>query len=87
MDLPYTFTELDIDMQRKKFLQSLGIFAAGIFTARFNAIAGLFAPGELGHQIPGDKKLTPNGSGLYTSVALLQNTFNQETSCNILGCP
>ena len=59
MELPYTFTELDIDMQRKKFLQTSGIFAAGIFTARFNAIAGPFAPGELGYQIPVDKKIDP----------------------------
>jgi len=46
-------------MQRKKFLQTLGIYAAGIYATRFNAIAGPFAPGELGYRIPVDKKIDP----------------------------
>jgi uncharacterized protein (DUF608 family) len=46
-------------MQRRKFLQTSGLFAAGVLSSRFNAIAGPFAPGELGYKIPVDKKIDP----------------------------
>jgi uncharacterized protein (DUF608 family) len=46
-------------MERRKFLQTSGLFAAGLVSARFNAIAGPFSPGELGYQIPVDKKIDP----------------------------
>jgi non-lysosomal glucosylceramidase len=46
-------------MQRRKFLQTSGLFAAGALSSRFTAIASPFAPGELGYQIPVDKKIDP----------------------------
>lgn len=46
-------------MQRRGFLRSSGIFAAGMYAGKANAIAGPFAPGELLHNIPADKKLDP----------------------------
>ena len=46
-------------MERKKFLQTSGLFAAAVLSSRLNAIAGPFAPGELGPRIPVDKKIDP----------------------------
>lgn len=46
-------------MQRRSFLRSSGIFAAGSFAFGRRAIAGPFLPGEIVHNIPVDKKLDP----------------------------
>jgi hypothetical protein len=47
-------------MQRRNFLRSSGIFAAGIYAGNAKAIAGPFQPGEPLHNIPADKKLDPS---------------------------
>ena len=47
-------------MQRRNFLRSSGIFAAGIYAGNAKAIAGPFQPGELLHNIPTDKKPNPS---------------------------
>ena len=46
-------------MQRRGFLMSTGIAAAGMYAGRTGAIAGPFKPEELLHNIPADKKLDP----------------------------
>lgn len=46
-------------MQRRGFLLSSGMVAAGMYAGRTGAIAGPFAPEELLHNIPADKKLDP----------------------------
>ena len=46
-------------MQRRGFLMSTGIAAAGMYAGRTAAIAGPFKPEELLHNIPADKKLDP----------------------------
>ena len=65
-------------MQRRNFLRSSGIFAAGIYAGNAKAIAGPFQPGELLHNIPADKKLDPSWVRSLSKRDMLPSTgFNR----------
>jgi len=61
-------------MERRNFLRSSGIFAAGIYAGNAKAIAGPFQPGELLHNIPTDKRLDIHLKGTKADL----NTIAQQ---------
>jgi len=74
-------------MQRRKFLQTSGIFAAGVFSSRFNAIAGPFTPGENGFHIPLDKKLDPEWVKSLYNRGFVTKYLKSKNELQYIGMP
>lgn len=74
-------------MQRRKFLQTSGIFAASVFTSRLNAIAGPFAPGETGFHIPIDKKLDPEWIKSLYNRGFVTKYLKSKNELQYIGMP
>ncbi|HQS50721.1 MAG TPA: GH116 family glycosyl-hydrolase [Daejeonella sp.] len=74
-------------MQRRLFLKTSGIFAAGIYASRARAIAGPFMPGELVHNIPVDKKLDPQWIRSLFQRGSVSKYFKSKNELNFIGMP
>jgi non-lysosomal glucosylceramidase len=74
-------------MQRRKFLQTSGVFAAGIFGSRFNAIAGPFAPGMRNFQIPIDKKIDPEWIKSLYKRGFVTKYLQSKNELQYIGMP
>ena len=74
-------------MQRRKFLQSSGILAAGVLSSHFNAIAGPFAPGELGYQIPVNKKIDPEWIKSLYKRGFVTKYLHSRNELQYIGMP
>lgn len=70
-------------MQRRNFLRSSGIFAAGIYAGNAKAIGGPFQPGELLHNIPADKKLNPSWVRSLSKRGYVTNYWFQQINHSI----
>ena len=74
-------------MQRRFFLKTSGIFAAGMYANRARAIAGPFLPGELVHNIPVDKKLDPQWVKSLFQRGSVSKYFKSKNELNFIGMP
>ena len=74
-------------MQRRFFLKTSGIFAAGMYANRARAIAGPFLPGELVHNIPVDKKLDPQWVRSLFQRGSVSKYFKSKNELNFIGMP
>ena len=74
-------------MQRRFFLKTSGIFAAGMYASRARAIAGPFLPGELVHNIPVDKKLDPQWVKSLFQRGSVSKYFKSKNELNFIGMP
>lgn len=74
-------------MERRKFLQRSGVLTAGVFATRFNAIAGPFMPGELGLQIPADKKIDPKWIKSLYNRGFVTKYFQSKNELQYIGMP
>ncbi|MCX8490918.1 MAG: GH116 family glycosyl-hydrolase [Cyclobacteriaceae bacterium] len=75
-------------MERRDFLKTAGVFAAGFYASRMPVIAGSFMPGESGgYQIPIDKKLDPAWiKSLYQRGTPTQY-FKSKSELQFIGMP
>jgi non-lysosomal glucosylceramidase len=75
-------------MERRNFLKTAGVFAAGFYASRIPVIAGPFMPGESGgSQIPIDKKLDPAWiKSLYQRGSATQY-FKSRNELQFIGMP
>jgi uncharacterized protein (DUF608 family) len=74
-------------MQRRFFLKTSGIFAAGMYANRARAIAGPFLPGELVHNIPVDKKLDPQWVKSLFQRGSVSKYYKSKNELNFIGMP
>ena len=74
-------------MQRRSFLRSSGIFAAGTFAFRARAIAGPFLPGEIVHNIPVDKKLDPKWVKSLSKRGSVTQYLKSRNELQYIGMP
>lgn len=74
-------------MQRRLFLKTSGIFAAGMYASRARAVAGPFLPGELVHNIPVDKKLDPQWLKSLYHRGSVSKYFKSKNELNFIGMP
>ena len=74
-------------MQRRNFLRSSGIFAAGIYAGNAKAIAGPFQPGELLHNIPTDKKLDPSWVASLSKRGYVTKYIKTRNELKYIGMP
>ena len=74
-------------MQRRFFLKTSGIFAAGMYASRARAIAGPFLPEELIHNIPVDKKLDPQWVRSLFQRGSVSKYFKSKNELNFIGMP
>ncbi|MFZ9662164.1 MAG: hypothetical protein ACO29O_09825, partial [Chitinophagaceae bacterium] len=74
-------------MLRRDFLRSSGIFAAGIYAGNAQAIAGPFAPQELLHNIPADKKLNPHWIKSLYHRGFPTKYFQSKNELKYIGMP
>jgi uncharacterized protein (DUF608 family) len=74
-------------MQRRFFLKTSGIFAAGMYANRARAIAGPFLPGELLHNIPVDKKLDPQWVKSLFQRGSVSKYYKSKNELNFIGMP
>ena len=74
-------------MQRRKFLKSSGIFAAGFYASRLTAIAGPFLPGELAGEIPIDKKLDPQWVKSLYKRGVVTQYLKSKNELQYIGMP
>jgi uncharacterized protein (DUF608 family) len=74
-------------MQRRFFLKTSGIFAAGMYANRARAIAGPFLPGELVHNIPVDKKLDPQWVRSLFQRGSVSKYYKSKNELNFIGMP
>ena len=74
-------------MQRRFFLKTSGIFAAGMYASRARAIAGPFLPGELVHNIPVDKKLDPQWVRSLFQRGSVSKYLKSKNELNFIGMP
>ncbi len=74
-------------MERRFFLKASGIFTAGFYVSRYKAIAGPFAPGELGYQIPFDKKLDPKWVKSLYERGNITRYLKSKNELNFIGMP
>jgi len=75
-------------MERRNFLKTAGVFAAGFYASRMPVIAGPFTPGEAGgFQIPIDKRLDPEWiKSLYQRGTPTQY-FKSKNELQFIGMP
>jgi len=74
-------------MQRRNFLRSSGIFAAGMYAGNAKAIAGPFQPGELLHNIPADKKLDPSWVRSLSKRGYVTKYIKTRNELKYIGMP
>ena len=74
-------------MQRRNFLRSSGIFAAGMYAGNAKAIAGPFQPGELLHNIPTDKKLDPSWVASLSKRGYVTKYIKTRNELKYIGMP
>ena len=74
-------------MQRRNFLRSSGIFAAGIYAGNAKAIAGPFKPDELLHNIPIDKKLDPSWIQSLSKRGYVTKYIKTRNELKYIGMP
>ena len=74
-------------MQRRLFLKTSGILAAGMYASRARAIAGPFLPGELVHNIPVDKKLDPQWLRSLFQRGGVTKYLKSKNELNFIGMP
>ena len=74
-------------MQRRNFLRTSGIFAAGVYAGNAKAIAGPFKPGELLHNIPADKRLDPSWVQSLFKRGFVTKYFQSKNELRYIGMP
>jgi non-lysosomal glucosylceramidase len=74
-------------MERKTFLRTSGIFAAGMYAAHARAIAGPFLPGEILHNIPVDKKLDPQWVKSLSARGTVTSYRKSKNELQFIGMP
>jgi len=75
-------------MERRNFLKTAGVFAAGLYASRIPSIAGPFIPGELGgYQIPIDKKLNPEWVKSLYQRGNPTRYFKSKNELQFIGMP
>ena len=74
-------------MQRRLFLRSSGIFAAGMYASTARAIAGPFLPGEITHNIPVDKKLDPSWVKSLSKRGFATKYYQSKNELKYTGMP
>ncbi len=74
-------------MQRRNFLRTSGIFAASFYASRAHAIAGPFLPGEVGHNIPIDKKLDPQWVASLFKRGFVTKYTKSKNELQYIGMP
>ncbi len=75
-------------MERRNFLKTAGVFAAGFYASRIPSIAGPFMPGEVGgYQIPIDKKLDPQWVKSLYQRGNPTRYFKSKNELQYLGMP
>lgn len=74
-------------MQRRFFLKTSGILAAGMYASRARAIAGPFLPGELVHNIPADKKLDPQWLKSLYNRGAVTTYLKSKDELKFIGMP
>ena len=74
-------------MERRNFLRSSGIFAAGIYAGNAKAIAGPFQPGELLHNIPTDKRLDPSWVASLSKRGYVTKYIKTRNELKYIGMP
>ena len=74
-------------MQRRNFLRSSGIFAAGIYAGNAKAIAGPFKPDELLHNIPVDKRLDPSWIQSLSKRGYVTKYIKTRNELKYIGMP
>ncbi len=75
-------------MERRNFLKTAGVFAAGFYASRIPSIAGPFMPGELGgYQIPIDKKLNPEWVKSLYQRGNPTRYFKNKNELQFIGMP
>lgn len=74
-------------MERRRFLKTSGIFAAGFYASRLKVIAGPFKPGELGYHIPYNKKIDPEWIKSLYKRGVVTQYLRSKNELQYIGMP
>ena len=75
-------------MERRDFLKTASVFAAGFYASRLPVIAGSFLPGQSGgYQIPIDKKLDPAWVKSLYKRGEATRYFSSKNELQFIGMP
>lgn len=74
-------------MKRRKFLHTSGFLSIGTLATRLIPVAGPFAPGEMGSQIPADKKLDPQWVSSLYKRGFVTQYLKSKNELEYIGMP